>query len=66
MITADLCDDWLPFGGLAAQLNNLSIILHLATTESIAVALAYDSILPAHLGELARANRTTGPVDFMD
>ena len=68
IVDADLCADWPPCGGLAHQLNNLSIILHLATTESISVALAYDSIPPAHLEELARAraNRTAGAVDFMD
>ena len=53
--TADLCADWIPLGGLADHLNNLSIMLHLATTESISVALAYDSILSAHLEELARS-----------
>ena len=68
IITADLCDDWLPYGGLSAQLNNLSILLHLAAVESIAVALAYDTILSTHLGELARvrANKAAGKVDFMD
>ena len=68
IIAADLCAAWLPFGGIAAQLNNLSILLHLAAVESIAVALAYDAILSAHLEELvrARADRTAGAVDFMD
>ena len=46
MIAADLCADWLPYGGLSPQLNNLSIILHLSNTEAIAVALSYDSIPP--------------------
>ena len=68
IITADLCDAWLPFGGLSAQLNNLSTLLHLATVESISVALAHDTILSAHLEELARArdNETAGAVDFTD
>ena len=44
----------------------MSIILHLATTESIAAALLYDSILSAHLEELARARveRSAETVDF--
>ena len=50
----------------AAQFNNLSIVLHLATTENIATALLYDSLLPAHLEELAsaRAERSEDVVDF--
>ena len=39
MIAADLRAAWLPFGGLAAHLGNISIILQSVTTESIAVAL---------------------------
>ena len=68
ILTADLCGAWFPFGGIAAQLNNLSILLHLSAVESIAVAWAYDSILSAHLEELARAraDRTAGAVDFVD
>ena len=51
---------------MAAQLNSVSIIPHLATTESIAAALLYDSILSAHLEELARARveRSADTVDF--
>ena len=68
IVTADLCASWLPFGGLSAQLNYLSILLHLATVESISVALACDAILSARLEELARerANKTAGAVDFTD
>ena len=49
-------------------MNNLAIIPHMPTTESIGDALAYGSLLPAHLGELARtrANSTAGAVDFTD
>ena len=68
IITADLCAAWIPLGGWSAQLNNLSILLHLPTTESVAGALAYDTRLSAHLEELARAraNKTDGAVDFTD
>ena len=66
IFTADICGAWASFGGIAAQLNSVSIILHLATTESIAAALLYDSILSAHLEELARARveRSADTVDF--
>ena len=53
----------------APQLNRLSIVaLHLATTEAIGKALAYDQLLKAHLEELtrARANRKAGVVDFSE
>ena len=65
-LTADICGAWIPFGGLSAQLNNLSALPHLATTGNIANAMAYDSLLPAHLAESARARdeRTVGAVDF--
>ena len=67
VIAADLCAAWIPFGGLSSQHNNLSIIPHLATTESIAVALARDSIPPRSIGGISACdNRTAGSVDFMD
>ena len=68
MMAADICDSWLPFGGVADHLDNLPIIPHLATTESIEAAIAYDTMLSAHMEDLAcaRAERTAGVVDFMD
>ena len=33
IFTADVCGAWPSFGGLSAQLNRLSIALHIATTE---------------------------------
>ena len=68
IFTADLCGAWSSFGGIVAQFNNLSIILHLATTESISAALIYDGLLTAHLEELARARqeRPAAQVDFAD
>ena len=67
VLAADLSADWPPFGDLSAHLNNLSILLHLATAESIAVALAYGAIVPAYLGKLARprANKTAGAAASM-
>ena len=64
--TADVCGAWSSFGGLAAQLNHLSIVLHIATTETIGTALVYDSLLSSHLDELARsrAGRVGDAVDF--
>ena len=56
-----------PLGGLASQLNNRSISLHLAATESIGDSTSYDTLLASQLEELgrARANRTAGAVNFM-
>ena len=66
ILTADLLGAWSDYGGMSAQLNFISIILHIVTTESISAALIYDGLMSAHLEELARsrANRTAGTVDF--
>ena len=68
IFTADLLGAWSGFGGLSAQLNYMSILLHLATTESMSAALIYDGLISSHLEELARsrANKTAGVVDFAD
>ena len=52
----------------AAQLNNLSIVLHLETAENIATAVLYECLLSAHMEELAsaRAERATAVVDFAE
>lgn len=55
IFTADICGAWSIFGGLAAQLDNMSPILHLATAGRIAADLLYDSALSTRLGELARS-----------
>ena len=63
---ADICSACSRFGGLAAQLNNLSPIPHLATTESNEAALFYGSLLSDRLEELARsrAERSAAVIDF--
>ena len=57
-----------PFRGLSAQLGDISVLLHLETTENIATAIAYDTLLSAQLAESARARaeRAVGAVDFVD
>ena len=62
----DICGAWSTFGGIAAQFNHLSIVLHLATVGNISSALLYDSLLSAHLEELARARaeKSTEAVEF--
>ena len=66
IFTADIRGAWSTFGGIAAQFNHLSIVLHLATVENIPSALLYDSVLSAHLEELdmARAEKSSESVDF--
>ena len=53
---------WSDFGGLAGQLNHLSIVLHLAITENVTLALIYDQELKQHAQRLAR--RRDEQVDF--
>ena len=55
IMTAEVCGAWQLFGGLTAQLNHLSIVLHLSTVETMAVALSYDRLVKAFLAEKARA-----------
>ena len=66
IFTADICGDWASFGGLAAQLNGLSVVLNIAATDNIQTALINASLLPNHLGELSRprAESTAGATDF--
>ena len=66
IFTDDILCAWSPFGGLAAQLNHLSIVLQIATTESAAAAFTYGPLLPVHLEDLARsrAEITTTTSDF--
>ena len=65
---SDLFGAWAEFGGIAAQLNSVSILLHIVTTESIAASLIYDGLISTHLGDLdrPRANKKAGAVDFAD
>ena len=53
IFAADVCGAWACFGGVAAQLNHLSVVLHIATVDAIGVALTYDQLLKAHLEELS-------------
>ena len=66
IFAADVVGAWQLFGGVVAQLNHLTIFLHISTTDAIGVALTYDQLLKAHLGELsrARATGTAGSADF--
>ena len=54
VLVGDLLDAWSAFGGLSAQLSHLSISLHLADTESGAVAIMYDAEVRALIQRLAR------------
>ena len=62
IFTGDLSDSWYAFGGLSAQLNHLSVALHLAVTENATLAIHYDRELRLHLQRLARSR--DADVDF--
>ena len=55
IFTGDLSDSWYAFGGLSAQLNRLSVVLHLAVTENANLANRYDRELRFQLQRLARS-----------
>ena len=53
--TADLRHAWQPFGGIAAQLSQLAVLLALAPTETCSFAMQYRAELPRYLADAARA-----------
>ena len=55
IFTGDLSDSWYAFGGLSAQLNHLSVVLHLAVSENATLAIHYDRELRLHLQRLSRS-----------
>ena len=69
VIAADLAGAWSAFGGMAAQLNHLSIIMNISITDSAAIALSYDRLVREFLAEKDRSrqevNSTTYFADFL-
>lgn len=70
LITGELCGAWLSFGGLAAQLSHFAIVLNIATTENMSIALSYDRLVRTDIQERARARGERRmralPSDFID
>ena len=56
-----MLDVWIEFGGLAGQLNHLSIVLRLAVKGNLTLSLIYDQELKKHAHRLDR--RLEGDVD---
>ena len=54
IVTADLRNAWRPFGGLAAQLSQLAVLLALASTETCSFAMQYRAELSRFLADAAR------------
>ena len=61
IIDADLRRAWDPFGGLAAQLSHVEVILSLASTENCNCDMTYQKELVRFLPDSARARM---PIDF--
>ena len=67
LVAADLAGAWSAFGGLAAQLNHLSIVMNMSIVDSATVALAYDRLVREFLAERARSrHELNGPSFFSD
>ena len=62
ILTGDLCNAWKEFGGLAAQLSFLSIVLHLGVAENAAFAISYDHEVCLRAQRVARRRDQT--VDY--
>ena len=54
LIAADLAGAWAGFGGLAAQLNHLAIVMNISITDSVSIALPYGRLVRDFLAERAR------------
>ena len=54
-MTAEMCSLWTPFGGIAAQLNHIAVLLSLATLASAGFAIRYHELLIRTLADHARA-----------
>ena len=61
-LTAELCELWTPFGGIAAQFNHISALLSLATLESAGFAMRYHDLPVRTLADCARARF---PFDYL-
>ena len=61
VFTADLCQAWDPFGGLAAQFSPIAVILLLASTENCNYDMVYRKELVRCLADSASARI---PLDF--
>lgn len=64
MVAADLAGAWSAFGGMAAQLNHLSIVMNISITESAAIALSYDRLVREFLAERARSRHEINSPTF--
>ena len=60
--TGDLSDSWYAFGELIAHLNHRNVVLHLAVTENVTLAIRCDHELMLHPQRMARSRDTE--VDF--
>ena len=67
-IAPDLAEAWAGFGGLAAQLNHLAIVMNISIADSAAVALSYGRLVRGFLAERARSRHemTLGDSFFSD
>ena len=60
----DLAGDWLGFGGLASQLNLLSIVMNISIAGSASAALPYGRLACEFLAERARSWREVDGPNF--
>ena len=65
IVTADLFYAWRPFGGLAAQLSQLAVLLALASTETCSFATQYRDELSRFLPDAARARLDIDYVSYL-
>ena len=66
VFAAELRSAWKPFGGLAAQLSLIAVLLSIASTDSCAFAIAYIAELPRFLADSARARLDINYISYLD
>ena len=67
LVAADLAGAWSGFGGSAAQLSHLAIVMDISIVERASVALSYDRLSREFLAERDRPRREiAGPAFFSD
>ena len=64
LIAADLGGGWSAFGGIAAQLDHLSIVMNISITDSAAIALSYGRLAREFLAGKALSRQDVDSAKF--
>ena len=57
ILAGQICSAWSQFGGFSAQMNAHAVLLNIAISDNVGVAIAYDMQIRKHISHLARQRR---------